>query len=929
MVNSESSRHFLRWRYLLILLVGTGGFLVGASPVGAATPCDSETVVPDQESSLRLACDVLWAFLSGLDDPGVLDDEDNPKAWGMNNPVSEWQGTRWSNDRLTALQLTSGGLSGPISPRLGELTDLSALDFSSNELTGSIPPELGRLSNLATLLLHSNQLVGSLPAELGRLSKLLVLTVHMNRLSGSLPMELGALSNLIQLSLHTNQFSGPIPKEMGSLSELEFLELGGNRFTGSLPSEFGNLTKLTYLVIHSSDLTGPLPPELGQLTQLRHMHFFSNKFTGPIPSDFGQLVNLEVLDLSNNQLEGSIPVELGNLSNLTRLSLQNNRLTGGIPTELSRLTNLVILELEGNQVFYYDSQFEPQDDSAQSEQAGSEGDGSESESEREGPFAGDPLGLIAHTEWYRDRTLGSQTWELWFCDLPLGDTTVNQKQVERTLNSVITKYFRWLSGGKYIPDFRVTGEFQAEDLNGCTSAAREQSPEALLAVVTDAADGQAFGGGRLMLLSADSVVKVGRRPRPSMFVIAHEIGHTLAWPHSYGGNTEFRPPTDSVWNPTDKWTAQINEYDNPMDLMSGAPTSQANVATIAVNRYAAGWIDPEDVRIHDEGDAEYELAVPGVDGIQMLVIPTTRTGRFYTIGARLGLGLDIAVPRQGVEVYKVDQTTSVSGRYTGGLGTRIQPHPPEPANASPSNIHMTDHVYRVGDTFEVGRFVLEVVERTAKGFVVRVSDPRAPVVEPDPGPDYVGRFSDDDGSVHEENIEVIAELGITVGCNPPDNDRYCPRRVVTRAQMMAFLSRALGGSGTGVSGPSRFSDVADSAWYRTDLEWMAELGVVMPYEDGTFRPDEPLTRLDMAVFLVRAFDGIGVVADPEGVFSDVAADADGAGEVEGVLAAGVTSGCFTDPLRYCPTDPVRRDQMASFLVKALATQTTATSSPDF
>ena len=691
-----------------------------------------------------------------------------------------------------------------------------------------------------------------------------------------------------------------------------------------MPAEFGNLTSLTYLVIHSSDLTGPLPSELGRLKRLRQLYLFFNGITGRIPSELGQLSNLEVLDLSFNQLEGSIPPELGDLSNLTRLSLQHNHLTGGVPTAMNRLTNLETLELEGNNVFYYDSQFESQADPDQSGQAGSEGDGSE----REGPFSGDPLGLIAHTEWYRDRTLGKQTWELWFCDLPLGDTTVRQEQVERTLNSVITRYFRWLSSGNYIPEFRITGDIQADDLNGCTSAAREESPEALLAVVTDAADGQAFGGGRLMLLSADSVVKVGRRPQPSMFVIAHEIGHTLGWPHSYGGNTEFRPPTDSVWNPTDKWTAQINEYDNPMDLMSGAPTSQANVATIAVNRYAAGWIDPVDVRIHVEGNDEYELAVPGVDGIQMLVLPTTRTGRFYTIGARLGLGYDIAVPLQGVEVYRVDQTTSDSGRYTGGLGTRIQPYPPEPANASPSNRHMTDHVHRVGDVFEIGRFVLEVVERTAEGFVVRVSDPRAPVVDPDPEPDpvesFVGRFSDDDGNVHEANIEVIAGLGITVGCNPPANDRYCPRRVVTRAQMMAFLSRALGGSVAGVSGASRFSDVADDAWYRADLERMAELGVAVPYEDGTFRPDEPLTRLDMAVFLVRAFGGISAVGDPQGVFSDVAADVDGAGEVEGVLAAGVTSGCSADPLRYCPAEPVRRDQMASFLVRAVNTRNTGT-----
>ena len=53
------------------------------------------------------------------------------------------------------------------------------------------------------------------------------------------------------------------------------------------------------------------------------------------------------------------------------------------------------------------------------------------------------------------------------------------------------------------------------------------------------------------------------------------------------------------------------------------------------------------------------------------------------------------------------------------------------------------------------------------------------------------RFADDEGSVFEPAIESLAAAGITVGCNPPDNDRYCPHALVTRAEMATFLSRAL------------------------------------------------------------------------------------------------------------------------------------------
>jgi subtilisin family serine protease len=52
-------------------------------------------------------------------------------------------------------------------------------------------------------------------------------------------------------------------------------------------------------------------------------------------------------------------------------------------------------------------------------------------------------------------------------------------------------------------------------------------------------------------------------------------------------------------------------------------------------------------------------------------------------------------------------------------------------------------------------------------------------------------FVDDDGSVFENAINKIAAAGITVGCNPPSNNRYCPTRGVTRGEMAAFIKRAV------------------------------------------------------------------------------------------------------------------------------------------
>jgi len=53
-------------------------------------------------------------------------------------------------------------------------------------------------------------------------------------------------------------------------------------------------------------------------------------------------------------------------------------------------------------------------------------------------------------------------------------------------------------------------------------------------------------------------------------------------------------------------------------------------------------------------------------------------------------------------------------------------------------------------------------------------------------------FSDDEDSVHQNNINRIAAARVTLGCNPPDNSQYCPTERVTRDQMATFLTRVLG-----------------------------------------------------------------------------------------------------------------------------------------
>jgi hypothetical protein len=166
------------------------------------------------------------------------------------------------------------------------------------------------------------------------------------------------------------------------------------------------------------------------------------------------------------------------------------------------------------------------------------------------------------------------------------------------------------------------------------------------------------------------------------------------------------------------------------------------------------------------------------------------------------------------------------------------------------------------------------------------------------------------------DIEWLAWLGITKGCNPPAVTRFCPDDSVTRGQMAAFLHRALGGVLT-PGDPVSFIDISGSV-FETDIEWLGSVGVTKgcnPPANDQYCPNDAVTRGQMAAFLVRAF------AYTAGGGSDRFTDDDGSvfeADIERLAEAGVTLGC-NPPANdhFCPTDPVTRAQMAAFLHRAV------------
>lgn len=172
-------------------------------------------------------------------------------------------------------------------------------------------------------------------------------------------------------------------------------------------------------------------------------------------------------------------------------------------------------------------------------------------------------------------------------------------------------------------------------------------------------------------------------------------------------------------------------------------------------------------------------------------------------------------------------------------------------------------------------------------------------------------FHDTTGTTFEDEIDCVVGYAVARGTSAT---RFDPGATVNRGQMAGFLANVLVASGRTRPGnlPDAFRD-DDGTFHEANIDWLAHEGVLGGFGDGTYRPGATVTRAQMASFLVRTIDASGgTLPQPGGRFTDVSgthADA-----IERLAAAGIVSGVSRDS--YAPDRPVTRAQMATFLVRA-------------
>ena len=164
-------------------------------------------------------------------------------------------------------------------------------------------------------------------------------------------------------------------------------------------------------------------------------------------------------------------------------------------------------------------------------------------------------------------------------------------------------------------------------------------------------------------------------------------------------------------------------------------------------------------------------------------------------------------------------------------------------------------------------------------------------------------------------VETVYVDGVTGGCssNPL---LYCPTNSVTRQQMAVFILKAVHGAAYAPPGCAGiFLDVPCSSPYASWIEELAAEGVTGGCATGLYCPLAPVTRQQMAVFLLKAEHGSGYTppACSSNPFPDVPCPSTYANWIKQLVVESITGGCAGG--NYCPTSSVTRAQMAVFLTK--------------
>ena len=154
---------------------------------------------------------------------------------------------------------------------------------------------------------------------------------------------------------------------------------------------------------------------------------------------------------------------------------------------------------------------------------------------------------------------------------------------------------------------------------------------------------------------------------------------------------------------------------------------------------------------------------------------------------------------------------------------------------------------------------------------------------------------------------------------PTDNEDLWPvkpNNQITRAEVATIFYRLLEDEVRDEYDTivNDFSDVSADSWYNQTVSTLASMGIVKGYEDGTFRPNAPITRAEFGAIATRFFAETGATYEP-GTFSDVTGDEWYANAIQDAVNLGLIGGYEDGTVR--PNNNITRAEACAIVNRTL------------
>ena len=172
-------------------------------------------------------------------------------------------------------------------------------------------------------------------------------------------------------------------------------------------------------------------------------------------------------------------------------------------------------------------------------------------------------------------------------------------------------------------------------------------------------------------------------------------------------------------------------------------------------------------------------------------------------------------------------------------------------------------------------------------------------------------YADDDGTgTWSWASDYIYELSAAGILNGFTDGTYDADGTLTRAQAAKIIAEALGLESDATT--SSFTDVSDGHWALKYIEACVEAGIINGYGDGTFAPNDTVTRAELAKMIAVALDLD--LTDSDSTFIDVADNNWATVYIEACVNAGIITG-YTDGT-FLPNNTVTRGEAAAMISRA-------------